>query len=201
MSICKRTTCICKKNEQPRALLGQQSSSAGSGPVGGATPKESRKRSNSRSYNVRKFKDYPHPERAAPKETPKSKAVLRTCDADIKFCPECSKKLSDWSEEYARISEDMMDCRWTKTQWNITRRYCRSCKKRCTAAVPGVLPNEHYGTHIIAIAAFLYCMCLSYEKIQNMLYTLYGAYIPESTLIRLCDVSATKMTPVYDDVL
>ncbi len=44
-------------------------------------------------------------------------------------------------------------------------------------------------------------MCLSYEKIQNIQYTLHGACISESVLIRLCDVSATKMTSAYDDIL
>ena len=77
----------------------------------------------------------------------------------------------------------------------------RHAKKSAPPAVPGVLPNEHYGTNITSIAAFLRCICLSYEKIQNVLHTLYGAYISESALIRLCDASATKMTPVYDDIL
>ena len=94
-----------------------------------------------------------------------------------------------------------MDGRWTETQWTVVKRYCKICTKKITATVPGVLSNEHYGTHIVAIAAFLRCLCLSYEKIQDILHTLYGANISESTLIRLCDVSATKMTPVYDDIL
>ena len=190
-----------KENEQLRALLGLQSTSVRSGPADGATPKESRKRSNFRSYNVRNLNGYPRPESAAPKKTPKTNAVARACTADAVFCPKCSKRLSDWSEEYTRISEDLVENKWTKTQWTVTKRYCKSCKKKITATVPGVLPGELYGTNVMAIAAFLRCLCLSYEKIQNILHTLHGAYISEATLIRLCDVPAMKMTPVYDDIL
>ncbi len=67
--------------------------------------------------------------------------------------------------------------------------------------MPGVLPGEHYGKLVMSIAAFLRCMYLSYEKIQNILHMLYGSCISVATLIRLCDVSAAKMTPVYDDIL
>ncbi len=138
-----------KENEQLRMLLGQQPSAAGSGSTDGSIPKNVRKKSNSRSYNVRKFNDYPHTERAAPKETPKTNAVARTCTADIKVCPECGKSLSDWSEEYAKISEDTVDGWRTETQWTATRRYCKSCKKdhrlRARRTAEGALRHAYHG--------------------------------------------------------
>ena len=187
--------------ERLRTLLGQQIPASGSGPADGSVPKEARKEPNSRGYNVRKFHDFPHPEKAAPKKKPETKAVTRTCTADAEFCPGCGDKLSDWCERYTRKSKDLVDGKWTETEWDVTKRYCKSCKKKRAAPVPGVLPDEHYGTHIIGIIVFLRCMCISFEKIQIILHTLHDAYIPKSTLIHLCDVSTTRMMPVYDGIL
>ncbi len=199
-----RMEAVERENEQLKALLGQQQqqTATGSGSAASPAPKEARKNPNSRGYNVRKFHDFPHPEKPAPKRKLKTKhAATCTATADAKFCPGCGDKLSDWSEAYPKESEDLIDGRWTKTDWNVIRRYCKSCKKRQTAPVPGVLPREHYGTRIIGIIAFLRCMCISFERIQIILHTLHGAYIPTSTIIRLCDVSATRMKPVYDGIL
>ena len=199
-----------KEIKRLNTLLGQQqqqqptaeAAAPVSEPADGSAPKEARKNPNSRGYNVRKFHDFPHPEKPAPKRKLKTiHAATCTATADARFCPGCGDKLSYWSEAYSKESEDLIDGKWTKTDWDVVRRYCKSCNKRQTAPVPGVLPGMHYGTRIIGIIAFLRCMCLSFERIQIILHTLHGAYIPKSTLIRLCDVSATRMKPVYDGIL
>ncbi len=152
-----------KDNEQLRALLGRQPTTAGSGPAVDSVPKEARKEPNSRGYNVRKFHDFPHPEKAAPKKRPETKTVTRTCTADAEFCPDCGDKLSEGCERYARKSKDLIDGKWTETEWDVTKRYCKSCKKKRSAPVPGVLPGEHYGTRVIGIIVFLRCI----ELIRN----------------------------------
>ena len=154
----------------------------------------------SRSYNVRKFKGYPRPEnrRTAQKTGKTDMPVTRTMTADQRFCPHCGLELSEPTEEYTRMVEDMIEGRWHNTKWTVLRRYCKSCRKQCTAKIPGLLPKEHFGTTISAQVAIMRCIGISFEKIQTLIEMMYERHIDVSTLERISKKVGKLCRPLYD---
>ena len=76
---------------------------------------------NKRSYNVRKFKGYPRTAKSSKKtknrsshQRPEPKIDVER-DADQTQCPQCGCALSDPIEIYNRVSEDLIDFKWTAT--------------------------------------------------------------------------------------
>ena len=106
---------------------------------------------NKRSYNVRNFKGYPKTAKSSKKtknrsshQRPEPKIDVEK-DADQTQCPQCGCVLSDPIETYSRVSEDLIDFKWTATRWTVTRRYCKNCDKQHTPTLDGVRPKEYFG--------------------------------------------------------
>ena len=133
----------------------------------------------SRSYNARKFKDYPRPEdrsrRRRPEDIGRDGACARTISAaaDIKYCPVHGTPLSESGVKTGRT----VDGAWTTIKWDVARRYCTACGRQHSAAPEGVLPGEHFGTNIMSQACCMRCLAIPHEKIQRIIHMLYGRFI------------------------
>ena len=111
---------------------------------------------NKRSCNVRNFKGYPRTAKSSKKtknrsshRRPEPKIGVER-DADQTQCPQCGCALSDPIETYSRVSEDLIDFKWTATRWTVTRRYCKNCDKQHTPTLDGVRPKEYFGVSVMA---------------------------------------------------
>ena len=98
---------------------------------------------NTRSYNVRKFKGYPHvpsPARPRPSYEDSIEFPAYRKLAQISTCPTCGDPLAQTATTYERTSEDVKDGRWAVTCWDVERRYCKKCRRLQTAHCEGVVP-------------------------------------------------------------
>ena len=161
---------------------------------------------NKRSYNVRKFKGYPRTAKSSKKtknrsshRRPEPKIGVER-DADQTQCPQCGCALSDPIEIYNRVSEDLIDFKWTATRWTVTRRYCKNCDKQRTPTLDGVRPKEHFGVAIMAQAATMRCMNISFGKIKYLMAMFYGVDISKATLNHFCDVVGNAFESLYEDL-
>ena len=161
---------------------------------------------NKRSYNVRKFKGYPRTAKSSKKtknrsshQRPEPKIDVER-DADQTQCPQCGCALSDPIEIYNRVSEDLIDFKWTATRWTVARRYCKNCDKQRTPTLDGVRPKEHFGVAIMAQVATMRCMNISFGKIKYLMAMFYGVDISKATLNHFCDVVGNAFEPLYEDL-
>lgn len=157
----------------------------------------------SRTYNTRKYKDYPHQHtpRNRPDNSDSYKFHMIQQVADIAFCPTCGKQLADTAVSHTRKSEDVLDGRWTVTQWKIRRRYCKHCNRQHSATIPGVLYNGHFGTTITAQIFAMRCLAISFEKIQTIIHMLFGRFIDISVIIDICNAAADRCEPLYNEMM
>ena len=156
-------------------------------------------RKKARSYNTRKYKEYPRPKDAGKKRPPSGTAAGTVqMTTDQKYCPKCGLPLSDPTSEYGRSVEDVVDGKWSDMEWTVVRRYCKSCSRQWSAPIPGVLPKEHFGTNVMAQIATLRCFGISEGKIQKIYYTLYGKYLDKSTVERIARKVGKLCRPLYD---
>ena len=158
---------------------------------------------NTRSYNTREFKGYPHESSVArPRPNPEAifdyKVVKKR--AVILFCPTCGEPLADTATTYDRTSEDATLGQWVKTHWCVERRYCKSCRGLKTAAREGVLAGEHFGVVVMSQVYCMRCFVIPYEKIQMVIQMLYGRFIEISDIIHMCDTVADACGPIYDEL-
>ncbi len=159
---------------------------------------------NHRSYNVREMKGYPQIRSVDKNDGTKrpSHRIPPTVNdirqADQTKCPNCGAELSKPTGEYERLSEDLIEFKWTVTKWCVSRRFCRGCNKQVTPYLDGVLAGEHFGTNIMAMVITMKCSNVSFGKIRDMLHMFYGISISTSTLNHFCDVVARELEPLYD---
>ncbi len=171
--------------------------------TGSATQKPARK---ARSYNVRKFKEYPRPKSdkntgMRDREQKTDIPVTDHRDADISYCPGCGLRLADSSTDYDRDITDIQDGRARRIRWSVARRYCRNCKTSHSARIPGTLSGSQYGITIISQVVLMRCMGIPFERITDLFDMIYGIQIPGSTLVSMCEKAACQMRPVYDGLL
>ena len=161
---------------------------------------------NKRSYNVRKFKGYPRTTKSSKKtkntsshQRPEPKIGVER-DADQTQCPQCGCVLSDPIETYSRVSEDLIDFKWTATRWTVTRRYCKNCDRQHTPTLDGVRPKEYFGVSVMAQVATMRCMNISFGKIKYLMAIFYGVDVSKATLNHFCDVAGNAFEPLYEDL-
>ena len=109
--------------------------------------------------------------------------------------------LSEGASTYGRTTEDVTDGKWTKTEWTITRRYCKKCCKQHSAVVPGVLSKEYFGTTVMSQVFCIRCLGIPFDKIQRIIHMLYGRFIETSNLIHICNTVADQCGPLYKELL
>lgn len=105
----------------------------------------------------------------------------------INICPDCLGELSETQEIRTRIITDIpLTSSTINTKYEIHRKYCRQCGKMVEPEVPNALPNSPFGLNIMLFVVFLKMgMALPYNKIQQLLHTMYGLKISEGGLVNI----------------
>jgi len=106
-----------------------------------------------------------------------------TMPVDQKVCSRCgSTHLSEPTDTYTRLVEDIVPARIIVTKYVITRRYCRNCKRQVSGIVYDALANERFGLRLMLLIVSLKLLGLSYQKISGLLEMLFGLHVTESTI-------------------
>ena len=163
---------------------------------GGTSQGKTRKRGggSSRGYNVRKYKECPHQhtKKSKPNYTDLYKFPTVQKVVDLTFCPTCGSALSNPTGSYTRKTEDVTDGRWTRTEWTIMRRYCKSCCKQHSARPLDVLSEGLFGTTIMSQVFIMRSLAIPYEKIQTLIHMMFGKSITVSAIMNMCNTAADK---------
>ena len=106
---------------------------------------------------------------------------------EINFCPDCNGRLSETQEVRKRIVIDIpLTSQTINTHYEIHRKYCKRCDKIVEPDVPNVLPNCSFGLNLMLFVTFLKMgMALPYNKIQQLLFTMYDLKISEGGLVNI----------------
>jgi len=109
--------------------------------------------------------------------------IDNTVTVDQKVCSRCgSTHLSEPTDTYTRLVEDIVPARIIVTKYIITRRYCRNCKRQVAGAVYDALANERFGLRLMLLIVSLKLLGLSYQKISGLLKMLFGLDVTESAI-------------------
>lgn len=134
-----------------------------------------------------------------PKRTPGQKnghkAYFRKIPERIDFvvplaidtCPNCDGELSETQEIRKRIVIDIpLTSQTINTLYEIHRKYCKECDKIVEPYVPNALPNSPFGLNLMLFVVYLKIgMALPYNKIQQLLITMYNLKISEGGLVNI----------------
>ncbi len=106
---------------------------------------------------------------------------------EIDICPDCGGELSETQEIRKRIIIDIpLTSQTTNTQYEIYRKYCKKCDKIVEPEVPNALPNCPFGLNLMLLIVLLKIgMALPYNKIQQLLLTMYDLRISEGGLVNI----------------
>src|SRR3989338_10392042 len=106
---------------------------------------------------------------------------------EINFCPDCNGELSETQEVRKRIVIDIpLTSQTINTHYEIHRKYCKRCDKIVEPDVPNALPNSPFGLNLMLFVTFLKIgMALPYNKIQQLLLTMYGLRISGGGLVSI----------------
>ena len=106
---------------------------------------------------------------------------------EINFCPDCKGELSKNQETRKRIIIDIpLTSQTINTQYEIHRKYCKNCDKIVEPKVPNALSNSPFGLNLMLFVVFLKMgMALPYNKIHQLLFTMYGLKISEGGLANI----------------
>ncbi len=106
---------------------------------------------------------------------------------EIDICPDCHGKLSETQEIRTRIITDIpLTSQMINTKYEIHRKYCGQCEKIVEPEVPTALPNSPFGLNLMLFIVFLKIgMALPYNKIQQLLFTMYHVKISEGGLVNI----------------
>ncbi len=106
---------------------------------------------------------------------------------EIDICPDCHGELSETQEIRTRIVIDIpLTSQTINTKYEIHRKYCRQCKRIVEPSVPNALPNSPFGINLMLFIVFLKMgMALPYNKIQQLLSTMYDLKISEGGLVNI----------------
>jgi len=105
----------------------------------------------------------------------------------IDICPDCDGELSDTQEIRKRTIIDIpLTSQTINTQYEIHRKYCKICDKIVEPQVPNALPNSPFGLNLMLFVVFLKIgMALPYNKIQQLLDTMYDLKVSEGGLVNI----------------
>jgi len=106
---------------------------------------------------------------------------------EIDICPDCNGPLSDTQETRKRFMIDIpLTFQTINTEYHIHRRYCRQCKKIVEAEIPNALANSPFGLNLMLFVVYLKIgMALPYNKIQQLLFTMYDLRISQGGLVNI----------------
>lgn len=106
---------------------------------------------------------------------------------EINICPDCNSRLSETQEIRARTITDIpLTSQTINTKYEIHRKYCKQCNKIVEPEIPNALPNSPFGLNLMLFVVFLKIgMALPYNKIQQLLFTVYNLKISEGGLVNI----------------
>lgn len=106
---------------------------------------------------------------------------------EINICPYCNGELSETQEIRKRTVIDIpLTSQTINTQYDIHRKYCKTCDKIVEPHISNALPNSPFGLNLMLFVTFLKIgMALPYNKIQQLLLTMYNLKISESGLVSI----------------
>ncbi len=120
---------------------------------------------------------------------------------DQKECNVCGTELSEPTDSYSRIVEDVLPAKAIITQYIIVRRYCKRCKKQVSGQVHTALPNERFGIRLMVLIISLKTLGLSYGKISNLLQMLFSLNLTESTINHAVSKTAQAFGKKYTEMI
>lgn len=120
----------------------------------------------------------------------------------IDACPFCGDKLSGVQEIRKRYVEDIPEITNTIiTEYQIERRYCKTCKKMVEPMTPNVLPNARFGLRLMSLVVYLRDgLALPVDKITNLLKTEYNLDISNGEIIKILEQMADALGPYYEEL-
>lgn len=104
----------------------------------------------------------------------------------LKKCPECGDKLPGKTQEVReRYVTDMhFVAKVTNTEYEIPRKYCRTCKKLVEPQVPQALPHARFGLNLMLFVMYLrFGQRLPANKVREFLQTLCHLAVSEGEII------------------
>lgn len=106
---------------------------------------------------------------------------------EINFCPDCDNELSETQEVRKRVVIDIpLTSQTINTLYEIHRKYCKKCDKIVEPEVPNAMPNSPFGLNLMLFVVYLKIgMALPYNKIQQLLLTMYNLKISEGGLVNI----------------
>lgn len=121
-------------------------------------------------------------------------------------CPECdSNTLSEPTDSYTRVVEDIVPVRLVVTEYTIVRRYCRNCKKQVSPTIPYVLPKEHFGLRLMLLIVSLKLLGLSYEKITGLFKMLFNLDLTEAAInhavMKVSETFGSRYSELINDLM
>jgi len=128
-------------------------------------------------------------------------------ELDQAVCSECgSNELSAKpTDSYTRIVEDIVPAKIVVTEYRITRRYCRNCKKQVSPIIPYVLPKEHFGLRLMLLIVSLKLLGLSYEKITGLFKLLFNLDITEAAVehavMKVAEAFGDRYNELIEDLM
>lgn len=120
-----------------------------------------------------------------------------TITVDQKECNVCGTKLSNPTDSYTRIVEDVIPTKAIATQYTIVRRYCKHCKKQISGNIHTALPNERFGIRLMVLIISLKTIGLSYGKISYLLQILYSLHITDSAINHAVSITSQAFGVKY----
>jgi len=107
---------------------------------------------------------------------------------EIEICPYCNEEeLSETQEIRKRTIIDIpLNYQTINIQYEIPRKYCKKCDKIVEPEVPNALSNSPFGLNLMLFVTYLKInMALPYNKIQQLLLTMYDLKISEGGLVNI----------------
>ncbi len=120
---------------------------------------------------------------------------------DQKECNTCGKLLSEPTDSYTRIVEDIIPAKAVVTKYTIVRRYCTNCKKQISGNIHTVLSNERFGIRLMVLIISLKTIGLSYGKISHLLQMLFSLHITESAINHAVSTVSKAFGSRYDTMI
>jgi len=154
-----------------------------------------------RSINAKPNKPKTIPKKNSSKHHRKSRNrpthIDDTITVDQKECNVCGTKLSNPTDSYTRIVEDVIPTKAIATQYTIVRRYCKHCKRQVSGQVHTALPNERFGIRLMVLIISLKTLGLSYGKISHLLQMLFSLNLTESTINHAVSITSQAFGSRY----
>ena len=113
----------------------------------------------------------------------------------------CGKSLSEPTDSYTRIVEDIIPAKAVVTKYTIVRRLLHKLQKQISGNIHTALPNERFGIRLMVLIISLKTIGLSYGKISHLLQMLFSLHITESAINHAVSIVSKAFGSRYDTMI